>query len=163
MAATTPPWSRWQGGAGLGSREAIRDAALFCGQGLLLGLLLLGGWGGVGQLQCCQSLSWWLWKGGWSGAASPPRVVPSAPARCQGRGTQVLWCSARTSAPAPVHAQAAPAPLLECTVGQLPAPPCPPPGCRAEVLSWGGVPPPTASLSSSLLQEHSPLLSPHCL
>lgn len=93
-----------------------------------------GEWGGVGQLQCCQSLSWWLWKGGWSGAASPPRVVPSAPARCQGRGTQVLWCSARTSAPAPVHAQAAPAPLLECTVGQLPAPQ---PGCRAEVLSWG--------------------------
>lgn len=42
-------------------------------------------------------------------------------------------------------------------------PPLPPPRLQGRGAELGGVPPPTASLSSSLLQEHSPLLSPHCL
>lgn len=155
-----PPCSRWQGGAGLllFPEGPSRDVALFCGQGLLLGLLLLGGWG-LGSCGAASPSLGGCGSGDWSRAASPPRVVPSAPARCQGRGTQVLWCSARTSAPAPIHAQAAPAPLLECTVGHLPAPP----RLQGRGAELGGSPLPAASISSSLLQEHSRLLSPHCL
>lgn len=60
-----------------------------------------------------------------TGASPLPRVVPSAPAPHDG----AVWFSASA------HAQAAPAPLVECTAG----PALPAPACGQSCCSWAGV------------------------
>lgn len=60
-----------------------------------------------------------------TGASPLPRVVPSAPAPHDG----AVWFSASA------RAQAAPAPLVECTAG----PALPAPACGQSCCSWAGV------------------------
>lgn len=112
-----------RGRAAAAPRGAIRDAAPFCGQGLLLGkLLLLLGKGGWAAAVLPVPLSGVVEGGAAAGLPPPPGLclLPPLGARA---GAHKCFGSARTSAPAPVRARAAPAPLLECTVGHLPGPP----------------------------------------
>lgn len=156
-----PPCSRWRGGAGLlpppEGPSGMRPRSV--GRGCCWASCCCC-WGrGGGQLRCCQSLSRGLWKGGLQRGCLPPQGCAFCPRSVPGQGhTSALVLHGPQPLLLSVHGQRRPL-FLNVLWGTSLAPP----KLQGRGAELGDVPPPAASVSSSLLQEHSLLLSPHCL